>query len=186
MADTYESDWDESYDDYYARQQQAQERQAYEAAMHARGANTDTRGTGQMLSASQMMTGMYGPNREAEKYAAREAWEAQQAASRRMYDDTRRQQQFEKRAIQEEAARRKFDSGTQRHLGVYAEDTKREHSKNVTGAMNNATNAMASVMGNLAGGAQNTPGMNLYGAGGQRIGGGGFSPGKSPLSGLLG
>jgi hypothetical protein len=103
-----------------------------------------------------------------------------------MYDDTRRQQQFEKRAIQEEASRRKFDSGTQRQLGMYAEDTKREHSKNVTGAMNNATNSMASVMGNLAGGTQNTPGMNLYGAGGQRIGGGGFSPGRSPLSGLLG
>jgi hypothetical protein len=93
--------------------------------------------------------------------------------------------QRESNLMKYEARRRQFDSDTQR----YAAETERHDSDNKlkaqyaqTGALNN----MSSQMGNMfngAGNAQQAPGIGLYGAGGQRIGGSGMP--RSPLQSLL-
>lgn len=183
----YKADWDESYDDSHIRHAMAMQRHAAEAQRaSAAAAVPQTFGFGSGLYAGGVARN-YHMERDAAMAADRAAQHNQYAAM----TEAARQREFEKNVMKNEAERRRYDSQTSRDLGMYAEDTKRKHSDNMTGAMNNQTASMERSMGRMfdgfaGGAAASAPSMSLYGAGGQRIGGGGFTPRQSPLASLLG
>jgi hypothetical protein len=121
---------------------------------------------------------------EAQRYADRANFASGQASGDSEYAARAQNAAREGNLMKHEAARRQFDSET----GRYQAETARHDSDNQlkaqmghAGALNNMTSQMGNMFGG-GGGQQSAPGINLYGAGGQRIGGSGMSPLRSLLS----
>jgi hypothetical protein len=169
--------YDESYNDYLYAQAREQERQAFEAQQHAARATTAPTGFGY---GSGWHTGAPTVNNDAQADAARQRFESNQAWDRAKGDERMRGMMAERNLMRHEAEGRQYDRETSR----YGAETQRIDSNNqlagkqaMVGGMNNATSAMRGVLGGLTSGA--APGVNLFGANGQRIGG------SSPLQSLV-
>jgi hypothetical protein len=124
--------------------------------------------------------------REAQLHAARANYNSNEASGDSAYAARAQAAQRESNLMKWEARRRQFDSETQR----YGAETERHDSDNKLKAQMghvSALNNMSSQMGNMfnggGSGSQQPPGIGLYGAGGQRIGGSGMP--RSPLQSLL-
>jgi hypothetical protein len=164
--------------------ERALQKEAFEANQHA------ARAAGPMRSydgyTSALHNSMaYGPAAaQAQAYASRANFDSSQASGDSEYAARAQNAARESNLMKHEAARRQMDSETQR----YAAETARHDSDNQLKAQYSqagALNNMTTQMGNMFGGGgvqQSAPGINLYGASGQRIGGSGMSPLRSLLS----
>jgi hypothetical protein len=124
--------------------------------------------------------------REAQLHANQANYNSNEASADSNYAARAQAAQRESNLMKHEARRRQFDSDT----GRYAAETERHDSDNKlkaqmghVGALNNMSSQMGNMFGGGGGGQQSSPGINLYGAGGQRIGGSGMP--RSPLQSLL-
>lgn len=158
-------------------------RQAFEAQQFAARANGGPR------NYSGAGNGAYDMhyNRAADENAARMAMMASEATADANYAARAQAAAREGNLMKHEARRRQYDSET----GRYGAETARQeagHKRAIgmatVGAMNNMAGSVAQ-MGNRLGSplGSGSPGIDLYGADGQRIGG---SRPQSPLSSLLG
>jgi hypothetical protein len=161
----------------------AMQRQAFEAQQHA------ARMAGPMGSydgyagalANSMAYG--GAAANASAYASRAGLDYSQAAGDSSYAANALATQRESNLMKAEAARRQYDSETNR----YDAESRRMDSSNKLQASMGATNAIGRIGSQFGQGMASstaTPGINLYGAGGQRIGGTGVA--QSPLASLIG
>jgi len=123
---------------------------------------------------------------EAQRYADRANFNSNQASGDSAYAARAQNAARESNLMKHEAARRQFDSET----GRYQAETARHDSDNQlkaqmghVGALNNMSSQMGNMFSGGGGGQQSAPGIDLYGAGGQRIGGSGRP--QSPLQSLL-
>ena len=177
----------ESYDNSTLLAMQEQQRQAAAAANYAARSGTTGSGFG-YGSGVHAAIGM--GNNDARQHAYQQNHLGQQAADRHNFDVNMRQAAHEKNLMRAEAERRQYESDTTRHSAVegaktaqYAAETGRidsgyQHQGRM--GMNDALKQMTAGVG----GAGQAPGINLYGAGGQMIGGS-SGPTRSPLQSLL-
>ena len=179
---------DERIDWSLRERERAMQQQAFEAQQHA------ARMAGPMGSydgyagalANSMAYGSAAANAQA--YASRAAFDSGQASGDSGYAARAQAAQRESNLMKHEAARRQYDSET----GRYDAETRREETSNklkahmgTVGAMNNMASQFGQAGMSGSGPVGTTaPGISLYGAGGQRIGGSGVA--KSPLASLIG
>ena len=177
----------ESYDNSMLLAMQEQQRQAAAAADYANRSGTYGSHFG-FGSGSHTVFGV--GNNDARRHANQQNHLALQAADRHAFDQNMRQSKYEGNLMKAEAERRQYESDTTRHSAVegaktaqYAAETGRidsgyQHQGRM--GMNDALKQMTAGVG----GAGQAPGINLYGAGGQMIGGS-SGPARSPLQSLL-
>jgi hypothetical protein len=164
--------------------ERALQREAFEANQHAARAAGPLGSYDGYTSALQNSMA-YGPAAaQAQAYASRANFNSGEASGDSEYAARAQSAAREGNLMKHEAARRQFDSET----GRYQAETARHDSDNQLkaqmghiGALNNMSSQMGNMFGG-GGGQQSAPGINLYGAGGQRIGGSGMSPLRSLLS----
>lgn len=178
----------ESYNASLFLAMQEQQRQAAAAADYANRSGTYGSHFG-YGSGSHTVFGV--GNNDARRHANQQNHLALQAADRHAFDQNMRQSKYEGNLMKAEAERRQYESDTTRHSAVegaktaqYAAETGRMDSgyrHQVGMGMNDALKQMTMGMG---GGAGQAPGINLYGAGGQIIGGS-RGPTQSPLKSLI-
>jgi hypothetical protein len=174
------------YNQQLLAQQQEAARQAFEAQAHAQRAYTGHSGFGYGAGPQQY----HGTPKDAVYHAAKETGEALGATERRIYDDNMRQTMHERNLLNAEAERRQYDSDTGRHSAVEAAKTAQysaETGRIDSGYQHQGRMGMNEALKGLTagvGGGNQAPGINLYGAGGQQIGGS-RGPAVSPLKSLL-
>jgi hypothetical protein len=161
--------------------ERAAQQAAFEAQMHANRAQVNPGFGGAAAMASQWMQAPTA--NAAAEHAARANFAHQQASDDSAYAARAQSGAQEANLMKHEARRRAFETETGRYdAETRRTDTKNQHAARMgqVGALNNMTASMGSMGFGAGGGA---PGINLYGAGGQRIGGSGVA--RSPLSSLL-
>ena len=167
----------ESYDNSMLLAMQEQQRQAAAAADYANRSGTYGSHFG-FGSGSHTVFGV--GNNDARRHANQQNHLALQAADRHAFDQNMRQSKYEGNLMKAEAERRQYESDTTRHSAVETGrlDSGYQHQGRM--GMNDALKQMTAGIG----GAGQAPGINLYGAGGQMIGGS-SGPARSPLQSLL-
>jgi hypothetical protein len=177
----------ESYDlSTFLAMQEAQ-RQAAAAADYANRSGTTGSGFGY---GSGVHTAIGMGNNEARKHAYQQNHLQQQATDRHNFDQGMRQTMHERNLLNAEAERRQYDSDTGRHSAVegaktaqYSAETGRLDSGYQHQGRMGMNEALKGLTAGIGGGNQ-APGIDLYGAGGQQIGGS-RGPAVSPLKSLL-
>ena len=177
----------ESYDNSTFLAMQEAQRQAAAAANYANRSGTTGSGFGY---GSGVHAAIGQGNNDARKHAYQMNHFQQQATDHHNFDQGMRQAKYEGNLMKAEAERRQYESDTTRHSAVegaktaqYAAETGRidsgyQHQGRM--GMNDALKQMTAGVGE----AGQAPGINLYGAGGQMIGGS-SGPTRSPLQSLL-